>query len=230
MYIHVCFCTVPARNVAVLVSMIYEGVIMLKWWEKTVEYYFVRKFVDESMLVAPLDGAEETEGGDALLSNGLKWILIEFKKDINTIKSEYEKFSNYEAAKSALFVEDGHHFLVFGLLAEKGNFGLGARTYFSNSSPSNINDLLSAGVDLERFQLYLNKFAAFKKNSTGSSGGFSLNSSMVAGVVETEGKSTIVTCMSLMEYVLTMQKNLVHSKNLIKSKEIEKGRSSSMER
>ncbi len=33
----------------------------MKWWEKTVEYYFVRKYLIDSA-IAPLDGDEELAG------------------------------------------------------------------------------------------------------------------------------------------------------------------------
>jgi len=123
--------------------------IILKWWEKTVEYYFVRKFVDEKTLVAPLDGDEE-RAGDAILSAGHKWILLEFKKDSGSIKTEYKKFNNYPNAKSELSNFDGHHFLIYGLLTqEKEAFGIKAITYFSNKSPVDMNNILSAGVGIQ---------------------------------------------------------------------------------
>ena len=52
----------------------------MKWWEKTVEYYFILKCLGDSISIAPLDGHEE-RGGDAILSSKHRWILIEFKKD-----------------------------------------------------------------------------------------------------------------------------------------------------
>lgn len=197
---------------------------MLKWWEKTVEYYFVRKFVDEKTLAAPLDGDEE-RAGDTILSNGHKWILIEFKKDSGSIKTEYTKFNNYLNAKSELSNFDGHHFLIYGLLTqEKEEFGIKAITYFSNKSPVDMNNILSTGVDIESFQLYLTKFFNLKRNSSGGTGGIFLHSSMVAGVVETNGGFKIVKCMSLMEYALTMQKNLIHAQTQVRTKDIEPDR------
>ena len=184
---------------------------MLKWWEKTVEYYFVRKFIDERILVAPLDGDEE-RAGDTILSAGHKWILIEFKKDSESIKTEYKKFNDYHRAKNELSNFDGHHFLIYGFLKqENGAFAINVITYFYNKTSADINNILSVGVDIELFQSYLTKFFNFKKNASGGSGGFFLNSSMVAGVVETGGAFKIVKCMSLMEYALTVQKNLIHA-------------------
>lgn len=99
------------------------------WWEKTVEYYFVQKYVDIDMFIAPLDGEHE-KAGDAIFSNESSWVLIEFKRDEKAINDEMGKFKNYFSAKSALEKIAGHHLIIYGN-AENDIFHLKCRSYFS---------------------------------------------------------------------------------------------------
>ena len=76
----------------------------MKWWEKTVEYFFILNCVGNYMRVAPLDGKEE-RAGDAIFSKSNNWVLIEFKKDKSSLVSEKGKFNDYSAAKQNFQVE-----------------------------------------------------------------------------------------------------------------------------
>lgn len=77
----------------------------MKWWEKTVEYYFIRKFIPDEMILSPLDGEQE-KAGDAFLSNNERWIILEFKKDFESLVSEKKKYKNYDAARNELSPND----------------------------------------------------------------------------------------------------------------------------
>ncbi len=79
------------------------------WWGKTVEYYFVKKYVELDMLIAPLDGNEE-KAADAILSNVDSWALIEFKRSDSELSNEYKKFNDYESAK-LYFSDSGCNFI-----------------------------------------------------------------------------------------------------------------------
>lgn len=60
------------------------------WWEKTVEYAFVRSA--HFLSVSPLDGNHE-QAGDAILSNKEnKFYLIEFKKEDSNQEDEIDKY------------------------------------------------------------------------------------------------------------------------------------------
>ena len=64
-----------------------------EYWEKTVEWHFVRHHLPSSAVAAPLDGDKEA-ASDALLSFGdpTKWLLIEFKRDLDSISKEADKY------------------------------------------------------------------------------------------------------------------------------------------
>lgn len=177
------------------------------WWEKTVEYKFILSLSEAGRLfLAPLDGDHE-RAGDAMLSAGHKWLLIEFKRNSDAISSEVEKFDNYAKAKEALKNRDGHHFLVYGVSTLNDRVGLGARTYFSDSSPKSLFELLAAGSDLQEFSLYVEEFVAFKKSSKGGGGSGSqfADFALVAGIAE-EGK--VVSCMSVRDFGLSVGRDL----------------------
>lgn len=61
-----------------------------KWWEKTVEYAFVKNA--EFLSVSPLDGDHE-QAGDAILRNEKgNYYLIEFKEKSSNKKDEIDKY------------------------------------------------------------------------------------------------------------------------------------------
>lgn len=160
------------------------------WWEKTVEYFFVKKYVDLNMFIAPLDGDHE-KAGDAIFSNVNAWVLIEFKRDKSTINDEIGKFKNYELAKDALESIGSHHLIVYGV-AEKNNFSLECRQYFSEKNLP-IEQALISGAEKDRFISYLRKFLEFKKTSKGGVGVYSI----VAGV---SSDGVVTKCMKLSEF------------------------------
>lgn len=171
------------------------------WWEKTVEYKFILSLSEAGRLfLAPLDGGHE-RAGDSLISAGSKWLLIEFKRDADSVSSEVKKFENFDHAKNALGNQDGHHFLVYGIPNLSERLSLGAITYFSHKIPGSMENLLDSGADLDTFSSYVEAFVAFKKGPKGSGGSGQnfADFSLVAGVTE-EGK--VVSCMSVRDFGL----------------------------
>ncbi|MCU4551579.1 hypothetical protein KWE35_04795 [Acinetobacter baumannii] len=166
----------------------------LKWWEKTVEYFFIQKYVSES-IIAPLDGNEEL-AGDALVSSNQKWVIIEFKDRESSLNSEMRKFKSYERAKQELKDHDHHHCLIYGKI-KNGKFDLGAQTYFSRKGIGTLENFLKSGLHKDAFIQYLQKLISYKAKvgSTGSVGSYSF----VAGISK---NNKITSCMSLYEFDL----------------------------
>lgn len=161
------------------------------WWEKTVEYYFVKKYVELDSFVAPLDGDKE-RAGDTILGKEDRWILIEFKKNESCINDECRKFSDFKQAKHSLINTSNHHLIIYGQSAGK-DIELVCQGYFSEK-PIHIDDALSRGTDIDSFFNYVREFVSFKNNSGGeSSSGFGF----VAGISK-DGKVT--KCMRLDEF------------------------------
>jgi hypothetical protein len=173
----------------------------IKWWEKTVEYLFVKKHVFETNLVMPLDGKDEAQG-DTILGNENQWILIEFKKDKDSIVSEKKKFHDFNTAYEQLKDRDGHHHIIYGSPVREGNkvkLTLKSQTYFSFVDNNSIESALQAGIEFEVFHQYLKEFVSFKK-STEDSGGVVLDiNSNVIGVSST---GEVTECMTMKEYVI----------------------------
>lgn len=170
------------------------------WWEKTVEYYFVKKYVELDYFVAPLDGYKE-HAGDTILGNEDRWMLIEFKRDNSCIKNERLKYANFEKARDALLKYSGHHIIIYGK-ASGSDIDLVCQGYFSKK-PVDINQVLTIGTDIDSFFTYVRNLVTFKSDAVGSSDGFGL----VAGI-SSDGKVT--KCMRLSEFghAIKLEKHL----------------------
>ncbi|KPV90062.1 hypothetical protein AN395_03523 [Pseudoalteromonas sp. P1-30] len=162
------------------------------WWEKTVEYYFIQKYVDLRTFVAPLDGNHE-KAGDAIFANVSKWVLIEFKRDSKSVSDELKKFTDYKKAKEELESIGQHHLIIYG---EENFLGkdieLVCQEYFSGKKVD-TELALESGISKSKFIEYINKFVEHKKNSKSGSGSFGL----VAGVSKT---GAVTRCMRLNEF------------------------------
>jgi len=171
----------------------------MKWWEKTVEYFFIRNYVGQHMQIAPLDGKEE-RAGDAIFSKSNNWVLIEFKKDKSSLASEEEKFNNYSEAKGNFKNRDQHHFLIYGEEIHKNGeakFGLTCLTYFTEIKINNVESILESGIGLDEFIQYIEEFTSYKKVSDGSDGSIGSDAfGLVAGI---NANNEIVECISLAE-------------------------------
>lgn len=166
------------------------------WWEKTVEYFFVRDHIDIDVLMAPLDGDHE-KIGDTVIADSDKWVIIEFKRDITSIVSEQKKFTSFYAAQLALSSNDSHHLLIYGDSNEEADFFLSCKTYFSGKV-ADVANVTQYGIDHAAFTAYLRRFVEFKKEKKGSSTG-GLEYGYVAGISSSSNR--ITKCMTLNEYV-----------------------------
>lgn len=135
------------------------------WWEKTVEYAFVRSCLLDGNMITPFDGNHEVMG-DAIMSHNNKMILIEFKRDLSLWRTEKIKFKDYKEAKSELEGDDSHHFIVAGARQGDGAI-LVAQSYFS-SRPVSLRNMLEAAVDKETMARYVLKLIKHKLNSEAS--------------------------------------------------------------
>lgn len=174
----------------------------IKWWEKTIEYLFVKKHVQEESLVIPFDGKEELQG-DSALCVASKWVLIEFKKEKSSISSEKKKFYDFETAYKNLKGSDSHHHIIYGSLVKNGdkiNLILKSQTYFSHQENSSIEALLMSGIEFEEFQSYLKEFFSYKKKTDDESGGVVLDTN--SNVVGVTASGEVVECKSMKEYIL----------------------------
>lgn len=168
------------------------------WWEKTVEYYFVAKYLSNTAAIAPLDGNHE-KAGDNIFTQGNKWVLIEFKRSKADLESEKTKFINYQQAQSALSAIDGHHFLIYGGMLYTGEFSLWAQTYFSGRTGVSLDEVIKNGKGIRAFIIYVEAFIAFKKGGNpGSSGGLGVTDYAQVACVNKNGD--ICACMSLAEF------------------------------
>ncbi|EGR2435248.1 TPA: hypothetical protein I6182_003401 [Vibrio cholerae] len=174
----------------------------VKWWEKTVEYLFVKKHVDEESLIIPFDGKEELQS-DGALCVASKWILIEFKKEKNSIPHEKKKFNDFEAAYEKLHKRDFHHHIIYGSpVLNNGsiNLVLKSQTYFSQQLNASIESLLMTGIEFEAFHSYLKDFVSFKKTTEEDAGGVVLDTN--SNVVGVTSSGRVVECKSMKEYIL----------------------------
>jgi hypothetical protein len=142
------------------------------WWEKTVEYAFVQRFMPLSStkeyFLAPLDGDHE-KAGDAIFGQQSTFVLIEFKRARNDLKSEIDKFFDYDSAKRELLEKDSHHLLVYGFAGKKKtNLDLQAQTYFS-AVEVDLMKFAGQGITLSAFKNYLSLFL-YHKNKDGNGG------------------------------------------------------------
>lgn len=190
-----------------------------KWWEKTVEYYFIKKYANEA-IIAPLDGNYEL-AGDALFYNKQRWIIIEFKDKKSSLDTEQKKFKSYAAAKAELGLNDLHHFLIYGMIIDQ-KFSLIGETYFSRQGSGNIQKILNAGISHDKFMTYLKRLLHYKSEKGKSAGGNIGSYTFVAGI---SSDNKIVSCMSLHEFGLEHKLDLEAPPKLEHEREIKRDRS-----
>ncbi len=177
----------------------------MKWWEKTVEYMFVKNYINIDSFIAPLDGDEE-KAGDAIFCDTEHYILIEFKKDFKSISNEYKKFVDFNKAKKLLVNEDDHHIIIYGEIINN-DLDLKAQTYFSKKSLSKFDKIFKNGIESEKFRLYLDNFLSFKK--TKKSKITSESYGLIAGVTNDGNISKFVT---IDEYSISKENEMSKTK------------------
>lgn len=115
------------------------------WYEKTVEYAFVRKFLEAAAM--PLSGTAE-KVGDTIFYKGNSFFIIEFKRGLNLgeerkrergkyldIGESVQRILNHEACIS--------HYVVLGYLDEKQKFGLKAQYYVGFMAEEYLKECLN---------------------------------------------------------------------------------------
>lgn len=94
------------------IGMIESSKDKLLFWEKTVEWIFVRKYYEPRMFAAPLDDTAEGAGDVLINFSGIKkWLVIEFKSDETKIPTERGKFPIYGWSKWAEKTQKGRCFI-----------------------------------------------------------------------------------------------------------------------
>lgn len=127
------------------------------WYEKTVEYKFVleAKELWGIDFLAPLDGSAERIG-DALLEKGTKSFIVEFKKDLKSMSSEFKKYNGgekgYLSTCQSLNSKGLHlfnaHYMVGGFLYDSSNLGLRIKKYFPDEGkPDKKHNLIGGKID-----------------------------------------------------------------------------------
>lgn len=155
------------------------------WWEKNVEYKFVVDAASAKLwdFAAPMSGVHERTAGDAIFGKDLKLVLVEFKRDKNSIPTEQTLFHNYPKAKE-LLQDFKHHHIVFGALKTVKNeptFILVGQRYFIAGEFFPALEVLEDGSEISEFYKYLQALAEQKIVDGRSS-----------GHVSTEGMSTVL--------------------------------------
>ncbi|WP_301098384.1 hypothetical protein [Otariodibacter sp.] len=188
----------------------------IKWWEKTVEYKFVRNCTSSSMFL-PLDGDPE-KMGDTIFSEKNKFLLIEFKRIASDFKDEIKKYSNMDKIKQELnsnYPSTDYHIFIYGENNNNqldiaivpywdgldGNYS--KKEILSDKNKFN-NYVQNYGTKYSNFDKYVRSIYANKKSSSSegdnSSGSFGLeNISNCIVIVENEGK---ISAISLGEYAV----------------------------
>lgn len=185
-----------------------------KWFEKTVEYAFVRRFAD--FLACPLDGKLETMG-DVLFGLGDNFFLVEFKKDDapSSVSSERNKYADAEASIEILQANplSSCHWTVFGVL-ENNRFSLVMQHYpdfLSHHSGSMKHDvsksrLVGSAINYENFCRYLEIVIKEKlKGKEGDGGGIAAAVSDMLVVNDKGATASVIEAVSALELERKLQ-------------------------
>ena len=159
----------------------------LHWFEKTIEYAFVLQYGQELANAIPLDGDHEKAGDTIFRANAARWVLIEFKRDQGTLKSEEKKFTNYADARNELEDEgEDKHFFVYGKLSNNQHLELMAAAFWSRNPVDPIKDLLvkKGSSDPHQFARYVKRVIELKQSRSNAGGSDSPNFSVIAAVSE----------------------------------------------
>lgn len=134
----------------------------MKWFEKTVEYRFVRDF--DSLMACPLDGKLELTG-DTIFGKGEEFFLVEFKRNSDA-RAECDKYKSWKTAHDNLSADPMSkcHFVVYGM-QEAEQFSLGYANYcdFLRQDTSKFSNIINDRVFKENvvlvdaFKNYLEK-------------------------------------------------------------------------
>lgn len=155
------------------------------WWEKTVEYSYVRNIITGDEALSPLDGNAEKAFGDLIQKSNHLFKLIEFKKSKLEFKSELEKYEKHKVSRDscksvAAWFEKNcpdlpkmkgatAHWLVYGDLFEKQLVVRACPYHFTDTKPNEIDPRNTSGTSIENFKEYLSALNEIRgKDSVGS--------------------------------------------------------------
>lgn len=174
------------------------------WWEKTVEYAFVRHVMGDSV-ACPMAGKPEKWLGDLVEKIEDKFRLIEFKR-ITDASSEDKKYGgrNYIDACSDLPNKNqAAHWLVFGAM-DGGELTLQYRRYLDGSDKNQLltNSENMSTMNFADFIVYIDALMRLRgQEEGGASGGL-----VMVGV---EGsKMTVLDLSELSRFRLQLEKRL----------------------
>lgn len=204
------------------------------WWEKSVEYTFIAKMVEQEMFVfaSPFAGHTEAAIGDAVIKWEGDLLLIEFKVDgsIPSLSSEHEKYTDkkdvisrrnaFNEAMTALSTEPSakNHLLIFGQ-QDLDQLQVYAVPYWTASADDPVkaiewcrnksNDPKNIIISADEFDDYLHKLSAKRrtKSENGSSGSREFCRSSVVGIGK-NGKSFVLDLADYNKIALNRKKEL----------------------
>ncbi|PWK98577.1 hypothetical protein C7431_103347 [Pantoea allii] len=192
------------------------------WYEKTVEYKFV--FLAKGFwgvdLLSPLAGNPEVTG-DAIVSASNRYYIIEFKRDYESIVSEYKKYKNEaigfkKSLKRMTKNQDWQsHYIIYGHYNPKTKiFGIEIDRYFGvfNLDLRAEEDFFLGGMSLPQLNKYVTQLTACKNGfydddgSGGSGVGLAIDDTTEVQVLAIDANN--VATITTFEYIKKLQKDL----------------------
>ena len=176
--------------------------LKITWWEKTVEYTFVRHILTDNSIAAPLAGKKvEKWLGDLIEQIEDEFRLIEFKRDKESIKNEDEKYGKkryLEACKNLIELDGAKsHWLIYGEAVDN-KLKLKYRNYLQEET-QNSDFILNQSTDLAslKFSIFVEYVDALMQLRGNKEGG--LSGLVLAGVGNNQ-----TTVMDLTEFIQIM--------------------------
>ncbi|UNU73783.1 hypothetical protein LU293_02450 [Moraxella nasovis] len=152
----------------------------IKWFEKSVEYAFVRQF---DFIATPLDGNLE-KMGDVIFGEDDKFFLVEFKRtsELACIQSEQKKYTDFQHSINTLSSSQSSscHFIIYG--ANNNQSFVLLMTNYCDFLNNNLKDrfysvdkkrLFDSAISYQDFKQYLEVVIEekLKGKKEGSAGG-----------------------------------------------------------
>ncbi|NQS86964.1 hypothetical protein ACRPHS_04270 [Pantoea allii] len=189
------------------------------WYEKTVEYKFV--FMAKRLwgidLLSPLAGNPEVIG-DGIVSASNRYYIIEFKRDFESIPSEYEKYKDgiegFKKTKITMTKSPHweYHYIIHGYYTPSNQkFGIYVNKYFGvwEKSKKSIRNNFKGGMDITQLNQYATKFTACKNgdydDSEGSSGGESGREIVIKTKILAINNTNNIATITTFEYIKKAQ-------------------------
>lgn len=185
----------------------------LWWWEKTVEYSFVRKILMDNSIACPLAVQPEKWMGDLIEQIEDHFRLIEFKRSVNSIKDENKKYGDGETdyltvCKDIPDCQNAAHWLVFGEAVGDGKnatMKLKYRQYHSQNSDRDLNSSSDLSImKFSDFKNYIDKLMQLRGGTAGGAGGL-----VMAGVGNNQ--TTVMDLTEFIQLIPSLNNKFSHS-------------------